>query len=86
MGTGASTFIAPESFILGINTCWHRLAVCAVVPQVERENFSITPDAHCGRPELGAVAYVYDTEVTSHGAEVGDQGWRQDMLPWRRSP
>jgi hypothetical protein len=59
MGTGASPFIAPESFISGISMCWHRFTVCAVVSKVERDNFSITVGAHCGRPELDAVAYVY---------------------------
>jgi hypothetical protein len=30
--------------------CWQRLTICAVVPQVEREIFSITSGAHYGRP------------------------------------
>ena len=38
--------------------CWHCLIVCAVVPQVERENFSTTSRAHCRRPNSIALEHI----------------------------
>ena len=47
--------------------CWHRFTVYAVVPQVERENFSITLGTHCRRPNKEDLGYTLKKGKATHG-------------------